>query len=136
MNSITLPWAGTDDALHRRARRLRLALVGSCIAAVVLPALLAADLAATRPAEPQLELLLRGMAAIKLLLVAGSAALLWWRFGRPIATPMAAAYLAGAAIAACAPVLIWQLKLIVPAAILFHAGELVLLCAAWRDRRD
>jgi hypothetical protein len=126
--------ARATDALRVRSRRLRLALVAGCLAATLLPPLLGADLAPARLAEPALEVLIRGMAAIKLLLVAGAVAVLWWRFGRPVSAPMAGAYLAGACLAAIAPPLIWQLKLLWPAAILFHAGELALLLTAWRDR--
>jgi len=43
------------------------------------------------------------------------------------------AYLVGAWLAAGATMLIWQLSLIVPAALAFHAGELLLLVTAWGD---
>ncbi len=84
-------------------------------------------------ADAELALLLRGMAAIKSLLVVAAVAILLWRFGRPVRPAVAAAYLVGTWMIAGATMLIWQLSLIVPAAGLFHIGGLMLLLIALRD---
>ncbi len=117
---------------RRSATTRRLWLVGGCIAATAL-ALRLADPTAPSRFEPDLVTLLRGMAAIKTLLVAAAMALLAWRLGRPVTTRIATAYVTGASFVAGATAMIWQLSSIVPASAVFHAGLLTLLVAAWRD---
>lgn len=86
--------------------------------------------------EPELAVLLRGMAAIKGLLAVLAASLVCWRFGLPISVRAAGAYAtcAGLMFVACA--LIWQLAFIPLAAALFHAGGIGALLVAWREGRQ
>ena len=114
--------------------RLRAALcLGVALAAVV--GLVLGDPAPRLAADPELALLLRGMAGIKAVLLLGALALLAWRFARPVPTSFAAIYLAGACIMAGATALIWQLTALPLAAVAFHAAEISVLVAAWRDLR-
>jgi hypothetical protein len=111
-----------------------LLLAGCALAALV--AYVVADPTAMQAADPELALLLRGMALIKAALVAAGLAVLWWRFGWPLSSGLAAGYLAGAWLAAGTAMMIWQLTCIAHAAVLFHVGEVALLVLAWRDYRD
>lgn len=111
---------------------LRALLLLGCIGAAAVAfsvgrpeAYLAADAALAR--------LLRGMALIKAALVLATVGALLWRFGHPITRRTAAVYVGGAWMAAGATVLVWQLTLLPLAAALFHAGEIGVLLAAWRD---
>lgn len=115
-----------------RPAALRAALLAGSATCVAL-ALLWGDPAAVLARDPDLGLLLRGMAAIKFTLVAGGLAALLWRFGRPIGTPMALGYLAAAFAWSGAATLIWQLSALAAASLVFHVGTLSLLLLAWRD---
>ena len=84
--------------------------------------------------DPELAFLMRGMAGIKATLVSAALGLLWWRFNYPTSQLIAMAYVIGVGLASGATVLIWQLSFIPLAAIAFHAGEFLLLLAAWRDQ--
>ena len=84
-------------------------------------------------ADAELVMLMRGMAVIKALLLLGALAVLWWRFGQPYSRGVALAYSSGLWMAVAATVMIWQLVQIPAAAVLFHAGELIMLVTAWRD---
>ncbi len=110
-----------------------LLLAGCTIAALGAYAL--GDPAALQAADPDLAVLLRGMASIKAALVAAGLGVLWWRFRWPVSTGVAAGYLAGAWLATGAAMMIWQLTLIAGAAVMFHLGELTLLGLAWWDHR-
>ena len=79
---------------------------------------------------------MRGMAMIKALIIVIAAAVLWWRFARPVPALFAVGYLLGAWFMVAATALIWQLSTIGAAAIVFHTGELSLLLLAWRDTRS
>ena len=88
----------------------------------------------TSAADPELARLLLGMAAVKALLTLAAAGAVAWRLGFPVTPRLAVAYLGGIALMAGATVLIAHLALIPAAALIFHAGDLTLLVAAWRDR--
>jgi hypothetical protein len=103
--------------------------------AALVAALVAAASAPAEIAEPALRSLLRGMALLKGGAVLAGAALLWWRFGRPIEPRVAIAYVASLCLAASAAVLVWSLSHLVSAAAVFHVGELAFLAAMWRDHR-
>jgi hypothetical protein len=94
------------------------------------------DPAELQAADPELAWLLRGMAAIKAVLVAGALCALWWRFRWEIPGGLATGYLAGAWLITGATVMIWQLTAIGAAAVAFHMGEITLLLLAWRDHRQ
>lgn len=126
----TLAIASTDRPTRPAAWRFVLA-VGCMVAAFV------AAWTATPQAhlldDPELARLLRGMALIKGAIVLAGIAVLTWRFGRAVPTPIAASYLIGTWVAAGASVTIWQLASVPIAAIAFHLGEFAVLVAAWRD---
>ena len=117
------------------AALLRGLLVLGSLCAVFLVAAVAQP-AAHLLADAELARLLRGMALIKGTLCLAALAVLLWRFGSPTTPALVASYLAGAWMVCGASVAIWQLASVPLAAVLFHAGELTLLVAAWRDRRD
>jgi hypothetical protein len=114
--------------------RHRAALFGTCLLAV-LAGLALGDPAPRLAADPELAFLLRGMAGIKALLLLGALSLLAWRFARPVPARTAAVYIVGAAVMAGATALIWQLTALPLAAVAFHAAEIAVLFAAWRDLR-
>lgn len=114
---------------------LRFLLFAGCLASVVLAAW-AGEPARYLRADPELAFLLRGMAAIKAVIVLAALGVLSWRFGHTVSQRMAAGYLMGAWLTAGATVLVWQLSFIPLAALVFHAGEFTLLFVAWRDHQD
>jgi hypothetical protein len=89
-----------------------------------------------RLVDPELARLLRGMAALKGLLVLGALAALVWRFSHPLPRGLAIAYLLGLWCMAAATGFVWQLAVVPAAAIVFHGGEIALLVTAFRDRRS
>ena len=117
-----------------RALAMRIALLATCLVAGLASAALA-DRAATAGVEPELVLLLRGMAVLKAGLALAAVALAFWRFGRPVSTRAAAGYVVGVSSLVAASVLIWLLSFIASAAIAFHVGALGLLVLAWREGR-
>jgi hypothetical protein len=112
---------------------LRSMLLTGCALAVAIAASCGSPEAHLR-ADRELAFLLRGMAVIKACLVVAAVGVLWWRFGHPIGRGRSAAYLIGAFLSAAASGLIWQLTLIVPAALAFHVGAFALLLVAYADR--
>lgn len=112
---VTLTWAGA----------LLAAGTGWVIAAAAQPTAV----------DPELTLLIRGMAGIKALMVTVLLAALTWRTRWRLSTPLWVAYVTGAWSMAFATMLIWHYAFIGPAAIFFHAAELTLLVLAWRDGR-
>ena len=113
---------------------LRTALVVGSVAAAVVAWLATSGVSQT--AEPELALLLRGMAAIKGLLALSAASLVWWRLGQRVALRVAVAYIACASALFASTVLIWQLVFILAAAVLFHTAGLVGLVLAMREGRQ
>ncbi|MFN7552361.1 MAG: hypothetical protein ACK59M_06655 [Pseudomonadota bacterium] len=112
--------------------RRRLALFAGC-AAAALVGLALGDPAPRMAADPEIAVLLRGMATIKAALVLAAIALIAWRLGRPESSRFATVYIVGAAVMAGTTALIWQLTALPAAAVAFHAAEITLLVAAWRD---
>jgi chromate transport protein ChrA len=132
ISAIPLPEQSVNAGVFSRAVTLRAALLLGCAASVALAACVA------RPAphlesDPELGRLLRGMALIKAGIVLAAISVLWRRFKRPVPAALAAAYLIATWLAAGASMLIWQLTAIPFAAIIFHAGGLAFLIAAWRE---
>lgn len=111
---------------------LRATLLAGCAASVAAAAWVGRP-ESVLATDPELARLLRGMALIKAMMVATALALLLWRFGRPISSAYAGAYMAGAWLAAAGSMGIWQLTHIPAAAIGFHVGEIAFLVLAWRD---
>jgi hypothetical protein len=124
--SATAPWL---------AALLRGVLVAGSVG-VVLLIVAVAQPAAHLLADTELARLLRGMALIKGALSVAALAVLLWRFGHRTSPGLTMSYLVGAWLVCGASAAIWQLASVPLAAVLFHAGELTLLVAAWRDRRD
>ncbi len=114
--------ARTDD-LQARPAVLRTVLVVGSVIAMIVAGFAASGVA--QSVEPELVLLLRGMAAIKGLLAISAAGLLWWRLGTPVSSRAAVA----------SAVLIWHLAFILAAAFLFHAAGVVGLVVAMREGR-
>ncbi len=113
---------------------LRAMLVAGCIAFAGMAGALG-DPGPYLRADPELAFMLRGMAAIKLMIVLAVAGAVVWRFGHPVTRQTAAAYLVGMWLASGATMLVWQLSFIPMAALTFHVGEFTLLFAAWRDHQ-
>lgn len=84
--------------------------------------------------DPSLARLLRGMALIKGVMAIAAVAAVWWRLGRPVSKPVAAAHLMGSWILAGSTTLVWQLSWIPLAAILFHGAALPMLWLTFRHR--
>lgn len=83
--------------------------------------------------EDKLVLLLRFMAVMKALMVAGAVALTHWRLRAPVSERIALGYVAALGLMAAAPGLIWSLGHIAAGAALFHAGLFAFLVIAWRE---
>ena len=113
---------------------LRAGLLMACLACALVGWASAAG--TSHALEPELAVLLRGMAAIKGLLAVFVASLVCWRLGLPISARAAWAYAtcSGLMFVACA--LIWQLAFMPLASALFHAGWMGALCVAWREGRQ
>ncbi len=120
--------------LRSRSSMLRVALVSNLFAAG-LAAAAVAPLAAPADIEPELLVLLHGMALVKAAIAIAAAGLGLWRFGWPVSTAAAIGYVAGIGCLVAGTVLIASLSFIVVAAVLFHFGLFGLLIVAWRDDR-
>ena len=124
------------DATERIAKLvvMRAALVVGSVAAVVVAWRAASGIG--HATEPDLAVLLRGMAAIKGLLALAAAGVVWWRLGQPVSSRVATAYVSCVCVLFASIVLIWQLAFILAAAVLFHAAGLVGLVVALREGRQ
>ena len=113
----------------------RTGLVAACLLAMAVTAVAVAPSELVR-SDPDLARLLRGMAIVKLLIVAATVAVGLWRLGFAIRPGVAAGYVAGTVAMAIATVLVWQLASLPFAAVLFHVGLFVVAVIAWRGDRD
>ena len=125
--------ASPDSTFHPLA--LRALLLFGVVAAGVLAIGLSAE-ATSLAAEPSLVRLLRGMALIKGGIALLAVVLSAWRFGRPLSSPAAAGYLVGTWSLCAATTLIWDLRFIPAAALVFHVAMVGLLALAWREGRS
>jgi hypothetical protein len=114
---------------------LRAALAVGCAAAVGV-GLWAGHPQAFQEADPDLARLLRGMAALKALIVLPAVGVVWWRAGHPLGWRLAVVYLGGAVVMTGASVFIWQLTSLALAAVAFHAAGLAMLVAAFGDGQE
>lgn len=132
---MATPIAWSSEAVAARAAHpVRWgALLVAGIAAAATVGLALGDPAALLERDRELGMLLRGMAAIKALIVAVAATVVAWRLRQPVWAPLALGYLAGVWALAGATASIWQLTSIAAAAVLFHVAEAALLLLAWRD---
>ncbi len=110
----------------------RLGLIGSCLAAT-LTAWLAGDPTAYLQADPDLALVLRGMALIKAALVVAAMIVVLWRYAWPLPARLSTAYLLGVTMMTFSSMTIWQLSHLVGASVLFHLGIFLLLGSAYLD---
>jgi hypothetical protein len=120
------------------ARLAGLGWRGRLVAAVVAAAALGwlvGDPAARAAGDPELARLLRGMAIVKAMLVAGALRLLWWRFGYAVGPARAWGYVGAVALMATATALAWQLSYLFVLSLAFHAALLTLGLLALRDDR-
>ncbi len=132
--STPAPRAAVRSGANERASTvavMRTALVVGTVAAAVVAWFAAGSVA--QAAELELVTLLRGMAVIKGLLAVSAAGVVWWRLGQPVSAPAAVAYIVCTWALFAATVLIWQLALILAAAVLFHAAAVVGLIVAMRE---
>ena len=132
-NPTPLDWRTRASAIAVSPARLRAVLLTGCALAAAI-ALSQGSPEAYFRADHELARLLRGMSLIKASLVICALGVLWWRCGHPIGPGKAVAYGCGAVLMAGATALIWQLTLIVPAAVAFHVGGFMLLLTAYVDR--
>jgi hypothetical protein len=119
------------------SRALRMAVLCACAAAAVaglLGASPAATLAAVGQAGADLVMLLRFMAAMKALTAVALLVVVVWRLGMPAPAWLTVAYGVAAVLMSAAPGMIFQMVHVATGAVLFHAGLLTLLVAAWADR--
>jgi hypothetical protein len=133
-SSAPVPLAPPAAASPDLALRRRGVLVLACALTTGAAALLAEPSAAIL-ADPELARLLRGMAVIKAVLVAGGLGVLWWRLGRPVSQGAAVVYVGGAALLTGATLLIWQLSHLIAAPVIFHAATLALVVVAANEER-
>jgi hypothetical protein len=77
--------------------------------------------------------LLRAMTAIKVLMVAGAAAAVFWRLSVPVTPVRLGAYAMACAAMAAGPGLIWNMAHIGWGALILHAGLLSAVVLLWRD---
>jgi hypothetical protein len=131
---VSTPSALRPRPLIQRSLVLRLFLLAGLVAAMTVAATLA-NPSAYSAAEPELALLLRGMAVIKAGVALVALALSFWRFGQPVSTSAALGYSLGVWALGGATVLIWFLSFIPAAALLFHLGVFGLLALEWREGR-
>lgn len=137
---------GTGLAVAAAPRRRTRAGVPPGVARPLAVALLLAALAAgfvvTDPgsaaravvaAGPDLTRLLRGMAMLKLLMVAAAFAALVWRLGAPARRTWLAAYAIGIVSMGAGPGLIWDMDHVRLGALLLHGGLALTLLLLWRD---
>lgn len=112
----------------------RVALFAGLVAGVLAAPLLARGQPAAVE-DPELAVLLRFMGYVKLLLAAVVSAGVWWRAGKPFASPVVAVAYAGAsAVLVMAAVLIVLLSQVGQAAAVYHGAAFILLVLLLQDR--
>ena len=84
-------------------------------------------------AGPELVRLLRAMAVLKLLVVAGAAVFADWRLRFPARPGLVAGYIGSLAVMATGPGLIWSMAHVVLGAVLLHGAFATMLVLFWRD---
>ena len=85
--------------------------------------------------DNELTVLLRFMALTKLAMVLGCAVLVDWRLRYPASGGLVIAYLIALSLMAVVPGLIWAKVYLVPAALAFHVGILLILVAGLQDEQ-
>ncbi len=134
MNQQTRSFEGAAPVLDGHAdrsiaSRYRIALGAGFLLAVA-AALFAGRGAEPAAYEPQLVVLVRFMALIKLGVAIGAAALVAWRLGRAPNPRLAAGYTAGTMLMAAGPALMWHMHHIILGSVLFYAGLVLIAILA------
>lgn len=137
MNTLVIRTRDTDAPLRSTRRSigpagLRALSIAVCLASVAVASQVG-DPSVAIAGDPELAILLRGMAVLKGLLAVGAFVLLLWRCGHPIVPRLAVASIASVALMAGAATMIWRLQALPPAAIAFHVGLFAALIIAWHD---
>jgi hypothetical protein len=78
---------------------------------------------------------MRGMAAVKALMLLPALAAVDWRLRQPVRPPLAAGYAGAVWAMAAAPALIWGLQHVAAASALFHGGMIAVVALAVVDSR-
>ena len=104
------------------------ALVGGFVATST-----AASAQAVSAAGEDLTRLLRGMAALKVLLALGAMLGVLWRLGAPVSAPRFVVYAVACGAMALGPGLVWEMVYVRAGAVLLHGGLLVAVVVLWRD---
>ena len=131
--SPTTAPASTTTLPPIMARVLLVLVVAASIAAGLLTTGIEAATLAVAVAGVELTHLLRAMALLKVVMAAGMAAAVWWRFGAPVTLVWWAAYALTCAGMAAGPGLIWQMAYVRTGALLLHVGLFAALVLLWRD---
>jgi hypothetical protein len=126
---VTTLARGASGAAPAPARAVLLLTVGAALAAGFLPT--GGDAAAQVGSE--LARLLRAMAVLKALMVAGMTAAVFWRLGAAVTSARLAGYSLACAVMAGGVGLIWQLAHVVAGALLVHGGLIAGALLLWRD---
>lgn len=127
----TIDWRPGGMVAHGGWTEARASVWRRAGLAVVVLAAMAAALWLGRPqpalvADLELARVLRGMAVLKASIATAVVAALWWRAARPIPARRFALAALGAAVLAAAAVLVWQLAVVLPTSLAFHATLLLL----------
>jgi len=131
-SSTTAP-ADTSTLSPAMARALLVLVTAVSVAAGLLATGTEASASAIALAGGELTHLLRAMALLKVVMAAGMAAAVLWRFGSPVRLVWWAAYAVTCAGMAAGPGLIWQMAYVRSGALLLHAGLFAALILLWRD---
>jgi len=113
--------------------RARLTLWLGLVVAVAASVLVAADGAPA--ADADYVRLMRGMAAVKGLLLLPALWAVDWRLRQAVRPPLAAGYAGAVWAMAAAPALIWGLQHVAAASVLFHGGMVAVVALAVVDSR-
>ena len=141
MSSSTIDGLAAASASRRptgsKRGVLTAVMLAGCVIAAAAVHLLAPALPSVHavPDDPALARLMQGMAVIKMTFVAVMAALLVWRFGRPVTLQMTLGYLCCIWVISAATVLIWQSSWLGTASVLFHGAGFAFMVLGLRDDR-
>ena len=115
------------------SRPLLVAIVIAAVGFSLLPAGGAPSSTAVLNAGDDLTRLMRFMAAIKAVLVAGAVVAVLWRLGSPVSVRRFYAYGAACALMAAGPGVIWGMAHVGRGALLLHGGLALAIVIMWRD---
>ena len=130
----TIPAEATAPSrTSTHARALFVVLLVAAVAGGFVATSPAASAQAVSSAGEDLTRLLRGMAAMKVLLALGAVLGVFWRLGAPVSARRFVVYALACGAMALGPGLIWGMVYVRAGAVLLHGGLLVSLVVLWRD---